>query len=334
MKGKIEIYYDMPLLAEYLELAGGKQVSEKDVQTAIEPLIHEAVEFHLNDCAMLMSGTIREMLMNQPVVPNSREVFRKLPLETLYIFFDEDEEEMRKKSNVIRHKKKQILSLIRHNGSKNKNYHLIGPSLQIMQKFDRMKLKDNRTILKSVVNKIENQEAPKEPCKVIFLDIDGVLNTEKYYNYLRDNGLDTDDYFGNLFSPEAVENLQRIIETTNAQIVISSSWRFAGIGGLRTMWNRRQLPGYIYDITSLYVADDFIREHMGEEDFDYTEAIFSTRELEISSWLRDHPETTNYVILDDLSSMKRYEANYVRINPKKGITRENTEQAITILNSK
>ena len=82
------------------------------------------------------------------------------------------------------------------------------------------------------------------------------------------------------------------------------------------------------------MADDFIRKHMGEKDFDYSKAIFSTRELEINSWLRDHPEATNYVILDDLSSMKQYEANYVRINPKTGITRENVEQAIKILNSK
>ena len=48
MKGKIEIYFEMPLLADYLQLSG-KKLSEKDVRGAIEPLIHQAVEFHLNN---------------------------------------------------------------------------------------------------------------------------------------------------------------------------------------------------------------------------------------------------------------------------------------------
>lgn len=333
MKGKIEIYFELPLLADYLKLSG-KRLSEKDVRVAIEPLIHEAVEFHLNECSPLISGTIREMLMNQPVAPYSRETFRMLPPECLYLFFKENEEEMQNMSKVTSSKKKHLLALMRHNGCTYKKCRHIGRPVEFMTKFDRAKMAYPREYLKSVANKIERQEASKIPCKVIFLDLDGVLNTEEHFAYLRNNGLDTTDYFGNLFSPVAVKNLQQIIDATDAKIVISSSWRFAGMDVLKIMWKKRQLPGNIYDITSLYVADDFIREHMHEECFDYSEVIFSARELEISSWLQDHPEVTNYAILDDLSSMKQYEANYVRINPETGITSENAEQAIKILNSK
>jgi hypothetical protein len=99
------------------------------------------------------------------------------------------------------------------------------------------------------------------------------------------------------------------------------------------MWKARQLPGEIYDITSLFVADDYIREHMEEENCDFYEAMTSAREMEISAWLQEHPEVTNYVILDDLDSFRQHEAHLVKINPKTGITNDDAEQVITILNN-
>jgi len=56
--------------------------------------------------------------------------------------------------------------------------------------------------------------------KIIFLDIDGVLNVIPQGR----------DKYGMIFHPEFVENLKYIIEQTNAKIVISSSWRIDGIG--------------------------------------------------------------------------------------------------------
>lgn len=182
--------------------------------------------------------------------------------------------------------------------------------------------------------KIEIQDAPKTPCKVLFLDLDGVLNTEDYFASLKDKGLLTEDSFGNLFSPEAVENLQKIIKATGAQIVVSSSWRFAGLGALKLMWKERSLPGNLYDITSLHVADDYIRAHMDDQSFDFYEEMTSAREMEISAWLQEHPEATNYVILDDLDSFRQHEAHIVKINPKTGITTADAKQVITILNTK
>lgn len=180
--------------------------------------------------------------------------------------------------------------------------------------------------------KTEANEMPKEKCKIIFLDLDGVLNTANYYDRLQHEHLPTEDIFGTLFDPKAVEQLSHIIDSTNAKIVISSSWRYSGIANMRAMWKARQLPGEIYDITSLFVADDYIREHMEEENFDFYEAMTSVREMEISAWLQEHPEVTNYVILDDLDSFRQHEAHLVKINPKTGIANDDTERVITILN--
>ena len=65
----------------------------------------------------------------------------------------------------------------------------------------------------------------KNISKVIFLDIDGVLNTIRYSNYLIDNDEDEVDEDGALFDPEAVNNLACIIEKVpDLKIIISSTW--------------------------------------------------------------------------------------------------------------
>ena len=78
---------------------------------------------------------------------------------------------------------------------------------------------------------------------VIFLDFDGV-NTEQYQAKLATEGKPTKDVWGTLFAPRAVANLKKIIDATDAEIVISSSWRYMyTLGSLRMMWETRELPG-------------------------------------------------------------------------------------------
>ena len=129
--------------------------------------------------------------------------------------------------------------------------------------------------------------------------------------------------------------VREICDRTGAKVVISSSWRYSGIANMRAMWKARQLPGEIYDITSLHVADDYIQSQMenNPNDFDLYDAMILAREMEIALWLEEHPEVTNYVILDDLDSFRQHEAHLVKINPKTGITNDDAEQVITILNN-
>ena len=50
--------------------------------------------------------------------------------------------------------------------------------------------------------------------KIIFLDFDGVLNTEHYQNYLMYERKPWQDKHGALFDPEAVRQLKRIVDVT------------------------------------------------------------------------------------------------------------------------
>lgn len=71
--------------------------------------------------------------------------------------------------------------------------------------------------------------------KVIFLDIDGVLNTKWWYTQMNRNT--PKDKYGYAFDPKAVANLRRIVEETGADIVISSSWKCMGFFVLSAFGN-------------------------------------------------------------------------------------------------
>ena len=76
---------------------------------------------------------------------------------------------------------------------------------------------------------------------VIFLDIDGVLNTKWWYTQMHRNT--PKDKYGYTFDPRSVANLKKILDETGADIVISSSWKSFGLSELEEMWQDRGLPG-------------------------------------------------------------------------------------------
>ena len=92
--------------------------------------------------------------------------------------------------------------------------------------------------------------------KVIFLDFDGVLNTENYQAKLRSEGKPQWDDFGQVFDPEAVENLKMVLDAVpDTLLVINSSWKLEGHGKMKELWQTRGLPGKIHGVTPDYVPD-------------------------------------------------------------------------------
>ena len=160
--------------------------------------------------------------------------------------------------------------------------------------------------------------------KIIFLDIDGVLNVIPQGH----------DAFGGIFHADFVDNLKRIIDETDAKIVISSSWRHSGLQKMLDMWEFRNLPGEVIGVTpDLYRFLDFEGERT------------MVRGDEIQAILNIHPEITHYVILDDDTDMLKHQlGNFVQtsnninhpdcIDIGYGLTKECTNKAIRILNAK
>ena len=157
--------------------------------------------------------------------------------------------------------------------------------------------------------------------RYIFVDFDGVLNTEKYQNDLRHKGLKTCDNYGPIFDPSAVEWLCDIVyQVPDASIVIISSWKFEGEERMFQLWKDRNLPGVWSGITPTMIP-------MSMED------LYAGKGREIKSWLESHP-TSHYVILDDVPDfLSEQMTHYIEINPIVGITPAVVEEAVKILNS-
>lgn len=162
--------------------------------------------------------------------------------------------------------------------------------------------------------------------RYLFLDIDGVINTIRYSNYLIDHDEDDTDEDGAIFDPEAVANLETIIKNVpDVKIIISSTWRFKGWDWMNQLWKKRQLPGKIYSLTpglefTRFV--DIIHQKYSESVYPY-----GTRGLEIGEWLRLYaPQNSikyKYVILDDCDDFPSfYQEHVVLTDPMLGITKE------------
>lgn len=168
--------------------------------------------------------------------------------------------------------------------------------------------------------------------KIIFLDFDGVLNTEHYQGLLRFQGKPCRDAYGALFAPSSVRGLQHIIDATSADIVVSSSWKSLGLPFIKEMWEARALPGNVIDITPNNASDKWLLT----ADFKETNPTYGhCKGVEIASWLADNADdNASYVIFDDEDvALNSQQPHFLLINPYEGITTETAETAVRILQS-
>lgn len=135
--------------------------------------------------------------------------------------------------------------------------------------------------------------------KILFLDIDGVVNCEKTFQRHR-GVIGIDPYMAFLVG--------KIKLDTGCDVVLSSSWRH-GEEGVKEV--ERQ------------VCDLLDRTPNSDDGF---------RGGEVKAWLTGHPEVTNYAILDDDSDFFP-EQPLFKTSWKEGLTKEIAEEVIKHLNS-
>ena len=148
--------------------------------------------------------------------------------------------------------------------------------------------------------------------KVIFLDFDGVLNSEKY---IRSCG-----HYGVAIDSSRMVLLKQIVDATDAVIVLSTSWR--------EHWDSNK---YYCDETGLEINSIF--NEFGLEIFSKTPNLGSNREQEIKMWLDEHNDMENFVVLDDAFLSADYlNGHFVKTsNYRNGIDEKNVKEAIGIL---
>ncbi len=152
--------------------------------------------------------------------------------------------------------------------------------------------------------------------KLIFLDIDGVLNR----NATREIAPSGCTFIEDIF----IARLKRICNHTGAHIVLSSSWR----EGWYAREAERDDPWVIAD----YEALEAKLYGCGLSFYDYTPMHTpGNRAAEILQYIEESAGVEDYVILDDLR-LEGVEAHHVRTHPKHGLTDEDVIRAIAILN--
>ena len=155
----------------------------------------------------------------------------------------------------------------------------------------------------------------------LFLDIDGVLNTGQYSNYLVDNGLCETDADGYLFDPEAVKNLRYIIEKTDAKIIITSTWRLDG--DMQALLYNRKLAGEVVCVTPTIQKEKGIGK---------IKIWYGHKGMEVEEWLSANAIAPyKYAILDDEDDYLENQSDHLILtDPMTGITKEVADKVIIL----
>jgi hypothetical protein len=151
---------------------------------------------------------------------------------------------------------------------------------------------------------------------VIFLDIDGVLNTTRsaIAQRMAQNKKSVSGH-SREFDPVGSGMLRALCFEFGAKIVISSTWRFgADMSGNSTDRFKSALYNNLKENDLLeYIHEDWRTIDMGR-------VVESCRGDEIEEWLERHKEVTNYVIFDDdVDMLDSQQKNFVNTDTHDGI---------------
>lgn len=163
--------------------------------------------------------------------------------------------------------------------------------------------------------------------KLLFLDIDGVLNRHDFCPIAKSGSL----------HKTKVALLNYVLEETGAYIVVSSAWRYLVHNKEMSLtgfdWLLRShgvMHGRLRGIT----RQDTLPE--GFEKFDlhkpHTWPISDERGQQIADYLSDDPYIARYAVVDDLDlGISKCNHPFVQTNQKRGLTLSNARQLVRLL---
>lgn len=124
--------------------------------------------------------------------------------------------------------------------------------------------------------------------RIIFLDIDGVLNSNAFFDTNPDN-VEIDNTF--------VERLVKLYNTyPDTKIVLSSYWRYLSANNKSKQYFYSKMKE-----NNLDVIDETPLSYPGTTQF------INNRPIEIKLWLNDHPEIKKWVSIEDDFLYEHYE---------------------------
>ena len=147
--------------------------------------------------------------------------------------------------------------------------------------------------------------------KVIFFDIDGVLNSRWFIDKM---WALTKEYRYDPIDPDAMKKLNIIVEKTGAKLVICSTWRYSHtVEELQTIFEKHGFIGEIIDTTD-------VNSH-------------NLRGNDINKWICENHNVSKYCVIDDDNEIFNKDVHkFVHVSNLVGLTYKDVYKAISILN--
>jgi len=160
---------------------------------------------------------------------------------------------------------------------------------------------------------------------VIFLDIDGVLNSKFW-----DSGHQVEISSGKYVDDEAVRLFATLVKETGAAVILHSGWRFWFDGEMKP--TRPEAKYFVDMMAREGIGIAGVTPDLTTEEIRKTKKFSLVKAEEILKWLQENKDCTNWLVLDDLDlHNSEIEAHQVRTDPEVGITKEDVDRAKLIL---
>jgi hypothetical protein len=200
--------------------------------------------------------------------------------------------------------------------------------------------------------------------KVVFLDIDGVLQPFTQYRHDHIKAGDLEQLYIDLkekhgidysqfdkydvaatywdWNQESVSLLKEILDETNSKIVVSSDWRHMAyffellkIHDLDKYYRGRtvHVPCFsrYHEMSKLLKEVEKDLDMVRADGYHYNGVSYNDRCLEIAHYVKNNPDIINYVAIDDDTSLSKLGGHYIKTFPR--IKVADRDRAIEAMNN-
>lgn len=161
--------------------------------------------------------------------------------------------------------------------------------------------------------------------KILFLDIDGVLNSNFWNDSHRAEISD-----GTLIDEEKIKLLAVLIKETGAEIILHSGWRFWFDAECKPLCTQAAKLTALLAKENLYISG--VTPDLTTEEIRKTKKFSLVKADEILLWISLHNNVAEWVVLDDLDlHNEQIRQHQVKTDPTIGLTPEDVKQAVKLL---
>ena len=160
---------------------------------------------------------------------------------------------------------------------------------------------------------------------VIFLDIDGVLNSN-FWNENHQREISD----GTLIDEEMIGILATLVKKTDSLIILHSGWRIWFDTNLKPLREEAQRLVDIFNKEGIQI--DGVTPDLTTEEIRRTKKFSLVKAEEILMWVKMHEDIGGWVVIDDLDLYNELiEVHQVKTDASVGLTIEDVERAEKIL---